>query len=194
MVRRVKQVLSNMLFTYKQVFGVVRILFPYFGPKRIPKEEVPLFASLGWIKSRGKLWPGVNLRSLVSIWSEEWNKYFETSFSITNKFLEWFESSFKIFVQRGFPKKRFLHLHLLDGPNREENFDKGETLGLWYQYGPKSETSNLKKAFQLQICFWSGSDHLSIFWYKEDSQRRGSSIWIFRMDQVARKTLTSGKP
>ena len=33
-----------------------------------------------------------------------------------------------------------------------------ETLGLWYQYGPKSETSTLKQAFQLQTSFWSGSD------------------------------------
>ena len=111
MVRRVKQVHWNKLFNYKHVVGVVRILFRYFGPKRIPKEDVPTFGSLGWTKSWAQLWHEGNLYS-NSIWSREWNKYFETSFSCTNKFLEWYGSSFDILVQTGFQKKRFLPLDL----------------------------------------------------------------------------------
>ena len=81
-------------------------------------------------------------------------------------------------------------MDLLDEPNYEDNFDKWETFDLWYEYGPKSQTSTLKQALQLQTSFWSGSDRFSLFWSKEDSQRRGSSNWIFRVDQIMRTTLT----
>ena len=82
----------------------------------------------------------------------------------------------------------------LGGPNHAHHFNKWETLGLRIQFGLAIETSTLKQAFQFKPSFWSGSDRLSIFWSKEDSQRRSSSIWIFRMDQIMRTTLTSGKP
>ena len=85
-------------------------------------------------------------------------------------------------------------MDLYDGPNNEHKFDKWETLCLRIQFGLESETSTLKQAFQLQTRFLSGSDPLSLFWSKEDSQRKGSFIWIFRMDQIMSTTLTSWKP